>query len=96
MASPEPISRRMLLGGAGAAIGLGIVNGPKPAATAAADLTEADKVSKADAKYQDHPKGQQRCGICLNFTPPSTCKIVRGSITASGWCQFFAARENAH
>lgn len=54
-----------------------------------------EKVSKSAAKYQDHPKEQQRCGICLQFRPPATCKIVGGSISPTGWCQFFAAQENA-
>ena len=30
------------------------------------------------------------------FTPPDKCKIVQGPIIPQGWCQFFAARENAH
>jgi hypothetical protein len=54
------------------------------------------KVSKQEAKYQDAPKGQQRCGICVNFEPPDQCRFVLGPIARNGWCQFFAARENAH
>jgi hypothetical protein len=54
-----------------------------------------EKLRKAEAKYQDHPNGQQRCGICLQFRPPGTCQIVTGVISPAGWCQFFAARENA-
>lgn len=54
------------------------------------------KVSKAAAKYQDHPKGEQRCAICVNFQPPGQCRFVQGSIAKTGWCQFFAAKENAH
>jgi hypothetical protein len=53
------------------------------------------KVSKLDAMYQEHPKGQQRCAICLQFQPPASCQLVDGKITPQGWCQFFAARENA-
>jgi hypothetical protein len=53
------------------------------------------KVSKAEAKYQDQPKGQQRCEICVNFQPPDQCRFVDGKIDKQGWCQFFAARENA-
>ncbi len=54
------------------------------------------KVSKLEAKYQDHPNGQQRCEICLNFLAPDRCRIVEGRISKTGWCQFFAAKENAH
>ena len=53
------------------------------------------KVSKEEAKYQDQPKGVQRCEICVNFRPPNQCQFVDGQISANGWCQFFAARENA-
>ena len=49
-----------------------------------------------EAQYQQQPKGQQRCEICLLFVAPNTCKIVQGPINPKGWCQFFAARENAH
>ena len=54
------------------------------------------KASKTEAKYQDQPKGQQRCDICVNFQPPDQCRFVDGKISRTGWCQFFAARENAH
>jgi len=65
------------------------------AATAADDVEEAQKITQAEARYQQQPKGQQRCEICLQFNPPSACKIVQGPINPRGWCQFFAARENA-
>ncbi|HEV2300614.1 MAG TPA: hypothetical protein VGR91_03500 [Stellaceae bacterium] len=83
------LSRRALVaGGAGmiAAAAGGLVG---PAAA-------PQKVSKAAAKYQDRPKGQQRCAICVNFQPPDHCRFVQGSIAETGWCQFFAAKENAH
>jgi hypothetical protein len=53
------------------------------------------KVSKSVAKYQDHPKGEQRCEICINFQPPNQCQFVSGNTAPKGWCQFFAAREKA-
>ncbi len=53
------------------------------------------KLTKAVAKYQDHPNGQQRCEICLQFEPPNQCHLVEGEISPHGWCQFFAARDNA-
>lgn len=80
------VSRRSLLAGVALAAGAGL------AGTASAE----DKVSKQEAKYQNVPKGQQRCEICLKFQPPNQCKIVEGPIVPNGWCQFFAARENAH
>ncbi len=64
--------------------------------TRAEQLSEAQKVTHADANYQPMPKGQQRCEICLQFEPPDHCKIVQSPISARGWCQYFAAKENAH
>jgi hypothetical protein len=85
----ERLSRRSLLACAAIA-GCG----------AAALLTRAaaaeDKIKKQEALYQNTPKGQQRCEICLQFEAPNRCKIVDGDIVPKGWCQFFAARENAH
>lgn len=81
--------RTVLRRAAAAACGLATL---LPARHAAAQ----QKASQTDAKYQNHPNGQQRCAICLNFQPPSACRIVAGNISPQGWCQFFAARENAH
>lgn len=66
-----------------------------PETDASAQLPAQQKVNKADAQYHDTPKGQQRCAICLQFEPPNSCKLVEGKISPQGWCQFFAARENA-
>lgn len=56
---------------------------------------EDKRLSKAVAKYQDHSHGIQRCEICLQFDPPGRCKLVAGAISPKGWCQYFAAKENA-
>jgi len=77
------LSRRLLLGAAAAAWFTG---------EAAA---QQQKLTRAEAKYQDLPHGQQRCSICLQFLPPGQCQLVAGPINPNGWCQFFAARENA-
>ncbi len=50
------------------------------------------KLSQAVAKYQDQPKGQQSCAVCVNFQPPNACKFVQGTISPKGWCQLFAAK----
>lgn len=83
----ERHTRRTVLA---AAIGGGIAGGLISRASA------APKLSHAAAKYQDHPNGQQRCEICLQFRPPGSCNIVEDPIVPTGWCQFFAAKENAH
>jgi hypothetical protein len=81
------LSRRALLGGTGLALALAL-GGPRP-------LAAQEKLNKQDAKYQERPKNQQRCEICVNFEPPQSCRFVEGEISPKGWCQFFAARENA-
>jgi hypothetical protein len=92
MDKPRVVSRRALLESSALMVGLAAGGGlVRPAAA-------QSKVSKADAKYQDHPhgaQGEQRCEICLQFRPPNSCQIVEGPISPKGYCQFFAARENA-
>ena len=47
------------------------------------------KVSKAAARYQDRPRGQQRCGRCAHFLAPNSCEVVAGRISPNGWSRFF-------
>ncbi len=44
------------------------------------------KASKAVMKYQDQPNGDKQCGNCLHFVPPSSCKIVEGTVSSQGYC----------
>jgi hypothetical protein len=59
----------------------------------------AGTVPKANAKYQNMPKGAQQCGKCNYFLPgtPATglgqCKLVAGPISPNGWCQLFAPKR---
>lgn len=69
----------------GAAIGLGLVGVPAPAAAA--------KVSKQTVGYQQVPKGQARCGTCSFFQAPSGCNYVEGPINPSGWCTLYHAKS---
>jgi hypothetical protein len=68
------ISRRLLLGGL--AWGAGFA----ASAMAPAIAVAQQKVTKTDAKYQDQPKGRQRCEICVNCQPRVACKLVEGEI----------------
>jgi hypothetical protein len=90
----KPFARRALLE-AGAAIGAALAAAALPSVAAEPTTPEADKIKQVDAKYQNRPNGQQRCEICLQFEAPNRCKIVQAPINPKGWCQFFAARENA-
>jgi hypothetical protein len=50
------------------------------------------KVSQSEAHYRDTPSGSSSCEKCRQFQPPSACKLVDGTVSPSGWCNFFAAR----
>ncbi len=69
------------------------------AAMAGAAMTTAEaKASKSTVKYQDKPKGSQKCAGCKFFitgkskTATGSCKIVDGSISPNGWCTAFSAK----
>jgi hypothetical protein len=63
-----------------------------PAATAAQQV-EAGKLSKAQAQYQDNPKGIAMCATCTLFVAPRSCKLVEGNISPSGWCKAYAMAD---
>lgn len=88
--------RRTLLEGMAGIIGFTFANPLVGVAAAAEEIREAKKIRKTDADYQYQPNGRQRCAICLQFEPPSKCKIIQAPISPSGWCRYFAAKENAH
>jgi hypothetical protein len=75
--------RRALLG-----LGLAAAGGAICARAAA----QQSKISKDQAKYQDKPKGEQRCDACAQFLAPDSCKVVEGKISPSGWCILYAAK----
>ena len=50
------------------------------------------KVSQTVVGYQDTPHDAQRCDNCLQFEPPSSCKVVEGKISPSGWCKVYVKK----
>lgn len=67
--------------GAGALVpALGALFGATPAAA---------KTSKTGAAYQAAPRGGQRCANCSWFEAPSGCGVVRGPVSANGWCNLW-------
>lgn len=52
-------------------------------------LAQAGKISKAQAQYQDQPKGDQQCGNCMHFIAPDSCMVVEGNVSADGWCKLW-------
>jgi len=82
----EASRRGFLLAGA-IMVGGAAVLAPRPAASAA-------KMPKTQAGYKDAPRGPQRCDKCLQFQPPSACKLVDGAVSPSGSCNLFAPRPS--
>jgi hypothetical protein len=84
------LTRRGLLalGGfaAGGAAWLSVSAGPTTAAA-------ASKESQKLARYQPGPNGKLRCDNCLQWRPPSSCVLVEGDISPSGWCLLYAPKR---
>lgn len=78
------LSRRRLVLGAALTGGVGLVSG----AVAAAPT----KLSQADSGYQNHPNNGQRCELCANWRAPTSCKVVAGVISPTGWCSLYARK----
>ena len=85
-----PFSRRHIPLAAVAAISAATAVNNCPAA-AAAEM----KISANAVGYQDHPNGDKQCSECVHFVPPSSCKIVEGTISPHGYCRIFARRQSA-
>jgi len=47
------------------------------------------KMSQAEAQYQDRPRSGLACAACSLFRPPRSCQVVAGEISPNGWCKFF-------
>lgn len=66
--------------GSGAVIGAGLVG---------TQARAANKIPQKAVSYQTTPKGGQRCDNCALWQAPSSCKLVEGEISASGWCTLY-------
>ena len=80
--NPGPTRRTVLIAAAAVA--------PFLALTPSADA--AKKVSQQAASYQSTPKGDQFCGNCGHFIPPTACRLVEGRISPGGWCRLWAKK----
>lgn len=50
-----------------------------------------EKLSKDEAKYQEQPKGTQKCSNCAKFnSAKKTCQRVEGLVSPEGWCVLWA------
>lgn len=57
-------------------------------------LAQPGKMTKERAEYQDSPKDDQRCGYCMHFSPPDSCMVVEGRISADGWCRLWVKKAD--
>lgn len=48
--------------------------------------------TKAEANYQNSPKGSEQCSKCSMFRKPNDCTLVKGYILPQGWCEHFDRR----
>ncbi len=52
----------------------------------------AATIDQKTAAYVTHPVGGKQCSKCVQFVAPSSCKLVKGTISPKGYCKFFAAK----
>jgi hypothetical protein len=53
----------------------------------------SDKMTRQQAEYQNSPNGLYSCGMCTQFEPPKSCKVVEGDISSDGWCKAFVLAD---
>lgn len=80
----DTFSRRLLL-----LKGVGTLGAAAAVATRIQAASATIKISKGAVAYQDHPEGDKRCGKCLQFVAPDSCKMVNGPISPQGFCRIF-------
>jgi hypothetical protein len=90
MTESQGISRRQVLTIAAGAAGASVAGAAAVIGTSTS--AQAAKVSQKIVKYQDTPKGEQRCDNCVQFEAPSSCKTVDGTVAAQGWCTVYAKK----
>ncbi len=66
--------------GAGTVIGASLLSTPALA---------SNKIPQRAVSYQPTPKANQRCDDCALWQGSGSCKLVDGTIAASGWCTLY-------
>ena len=92
MTGSKGISRRQVLTIAACATGVSI--GGAAAVIGSSTPALAAKAPQKAVKYQDTPKGEQRCENCALFEAPSSCKTIDGTISPQGWCIVYAKKPS--
>lgn len=52
----------------------------------------APTIDQATAQYVSHPVLGNQCSWCTQFVAPSSCQIVKGTISPRGHCKYFATK----
>ncbi|MDA8093462.1 MAG: high-potential iron-sulfur protein [Betaproteobacteria bacterium] len=60
--------------------------------SASANQARAAKMSQAAAGYQTAAHDGQSCANCALFQAPSSCSVVDGTVSPSGWCKLYAKK----
>jgi hypothetical protein len=81
------VSRRQLFRGAAIAAG-------GAAILAVSAMPAQAKMTQTGAGYQDKPKGDANCANCALFKAPSSCTLVDGTISPTGWCRFYSKKAS--
>lgn len=84
------LTRRTLLRSGAATVGAAAAMATRTNAASA-----APKISKAAVAYQDHPQDDKRCGKCVQFQAPASCKLVDGTVSPQGFCRIFMPARQA-
>jgi hypothetical protein len=93
MTGTKQISRRAALRTGMTVLAAGLT---ATATAALADDPDAGKMDKSVVAYRyHHGPHDNHCGICANFLPPESCKLVAGKIDPNGYCTAFAAKKKA-
>lgn len=79
------VSRRDLLRGAAITAG-------GAAIVAASTIPAQAKMTQKAAGYQEKPQGDASCANCALFKAPSSCTLVDGTISPTGWCRFYSKK----
>jgi hypothetical protein len=77
-------TRRSIMQAAIGAVGAAAASAARPRPAAAEPTISKDAVA-----YQDQPQGDKECDKCVQFLPPSSCRVVEGSISPHGSCRIF-------
>ena len=85
MITTTAYSRRDVLAWTSGCLALALMAGARPA-------DAQQQVDKSTVQYQDKPKDGHQCSGCSNFVAPGSCKVVKGTISPTGWCSIWTPK----